>query len=212
MVKCFRSLATLTFVLTTAATVDADDDCAKMSEMIQPLLLARQFAQAEPLVRTCLREHPRQVSLLSQLDIALNGQGKHQAADQVRKRILKTWHRNHEADWRARGSPVAEATWARMISSSREYDVIGAEYFVPEVLGTEPPQIVVYYKVIALPRVKEKFPRLFKLEMSDLGVKFYVLREIFDDGGRQVRPYGNEKPNLQRVVTDAIHVLDSQDR
>ncbi|MDX1488872.1 MAG: hypothetical protein R3268_11765, partial [Acidiferrobacterales bacterium] len=168
MAKCFISLATLILVLTRAGTVDADDDCAKISERIQPLLLAHQFAQAEPLVRTCLREHPRQVVLLSQLDIALNGQGKHQEAERVRERILQTWHQNHEASWRARGSPVGEATWARMILSSREYDVIGAEYFVPEVLGTEPPQIVVYYKVIALPKVEGKSPRLFKLEMSDL--------------------------------------------
>ncbi len=31
IVTCFRSLAALTFLLTTAATVDADDDCAKTS-------------------------------------------------------------------------------------------------------------------------------------------------------------------------------------
>lgn len=212
IVKCFRSLAALTFVLTTAAAVDADDDCAKTSEMIERLLLARHFAQAEPLVRTCLSEHPGQLSLLSKLDIVLNGQGKRQAADQVRERILQTWHRNHEADWRARGSPVAEATWARMVSSSQEYYVIGAEYYVPEVLGAEPPQILVYYKVIALPRVDGKSPRLFKLEMSDLGMKFYVLRETFRNGGRQVKPYGNDKPDLPRVVIDAIHFLDSEDR
>lgn len=48
--------------------------------------------------------------------------------------------------------------------------------------------------------------------MSDLGMKFYVLREIFRNGGRQVRPYGNDKPDLRRVVTDAIHFLDSEDR
>lgn len=210
--KCFRILIVPVVLLGTVGNVFPDNDCAQKSRKIQELIFASQFKQAEPLVRSCLDKGSDELYFLSQLDIVLNGQGNHGAADRVRNQILETWHQKHEAEWRAKGSPVAQATWARMVSSSHEYYVIGAEYYVPEVLGSEPPQIMVYYKMIALPKVEGKQPRLFKLEMSELVSKFYVLRETFRRGGRQVIPYGESKPDLRQVVTDTINYLDSENR
>jgi hypothetical protein len=209
IVKVFIFLVVLLLLFGTVNDGHVSDDCRGRSREIQQLFFAGQFEHAEPLVRSCLDKLPEDLYFLIQLDIALNGQEKYGAADRVRDQILEIWHREHEGDWKAKGSPVAEASWARLILSSREYYVVGAEYYVPEVLGSEPPQILVYYKVIALPKVEGKQPRLFKLEMSEIVTKYYVLRETFRSGGRQVVPYGDRKPDIRQVVADAIAYLDT---
>jgi hypothetical protein len=58
--------------------------------------------------------------------------------------------------WIAKGSPVGESSWARVVGRSKEYDVFGVEYFVPRLLrggpiDKDPEALIAYYKVIAFP-------------------------------------------------------------
>ena len=53
--------------------------------------------------------------------------------------------------------------------------------------------------------------RVFKLEMSKIVEEFYVLRELIQNGGgRQIIPYGINKPQLQQLLTDAMGYLDAE--
>ena len=189
-------------------TTSAQENFEEKSRRVQAFLLDGKFDDAEPLVRECLEEAPKDISLLSQLDQVLNGQRKYAEADLVRDRIRMIWKKEHERNWRKKGAPVGEATWARMIVSSRDYHVIGTEYFTPEVLRPEP-TITTFYKVIALSKMEGRIARLFKLEMSDIVGKFYVLREDWGSGGRQIIPYGESMPDIRQVVADAVDYLDS---
>jgi hypothetical protein len=206
--KRFTFIIVLLLLVVIADAVYAYGDCRKKSAEIQQLIFAGQFEEAEPLVRRCLDKLPEDLSFLSKLDIVLNGQGKYSASEQVHDQILEIWNQKHAAKWRAKGSPVREATWARIVTHSRDYYVIGTEYYTPEVLGEAPAQILVFYKVIALPMADENEARLFKLEMSEIETKYYVLRESLGNGGRQVIPYGDQKPDLRQVVTDSVSYLD----
>ena len=66
--------------------------------------------------------------------MVLNGQGKSREADELRERIRKLWEKDYKAEWIAKGSPVGESSWARVVGSSKDYDVFGVEYFVPRLL------------------------------------------------------------------------------
>ena len=175
---------------------------------MQQLLFAGEYDRAEPPVRKCVKQHPKEVAYLSKLDIVLNGQGKYAEAGKLREQILDIWHRYYEADWRARGAPVAESSWARMIVSTKNYIVIGTEYFVPQLLNDDPP-LKAFYKIIAMPRSEDRQARLFKLEMSQWDeTKFHVLREQFQSGGKQIVQYGEKRPAFHRMVEDAAAYLD----
>jgi hypothetical protein len=187
-----------------------DVDLGDKSERIQELVFAGRYAEAEPIVRECLEKGPREIYFLSQLDIVLNGQGRHADADRVRDRIRTIWEEDYRAGWIAKGSPVAQATWARVIVPARDYNVVGAEYFVPEGLGANEPRIVSFFKVIALPRAGGAGGRVFKLEMSRLVEEYHVLREVLGRGGRQVIPYGKDKPDIRRLVKEAVAFLDGE--
>ena len=191
--------------------VTDEDDLNQISRIIQTFIFARRFEEAEPYVRKVLQRVPEELYFLSQLDIVLNGQGKYQEADELRNHIRSIWESKYKANWIAKGSPVAEATWARMIVSTPKYEIIGAEYFQPEVIGTSPFTITSFYKIIVLPKSKAHMTRVFKLEMSKLVEEFYVLRELIQNGGgRQIIPYGINKPQLQQLLTDAMGYLDAE--
>ena len=115
-----------------------EDDLNQMSRIIQTFIFAGRFEEAEPYVRKVLQRVPEDLYFLSQLDIVLNGQGKYQEADELRKHIRSIWESKYKTNWIAKGSPVAEATWTRMIVSTPKYEIIGTEYFRPEVIGTSP--------------------------------------------------------------------------
>ena len=184
------------------------DDCVKQADQMQQLLFAGEYDKVEPAIRNCVKKHPKEVAFLSKLDIVLNGQGKYTEAGKLRKQILEIWHQYYEADWRARGSPLRESSWARMILSTNDYVVIGVEYFVPQLLNEDPP-LKAFYKVIALPRSKDINARLFKLEMSQWDeTKFHVLREQFENGGKQIVQYGDKRPAFHRIVKDAAAYLE----
>jgi hypothetical protein len=148
--------------------VTDEDDLNQMSRIIQAFIFAKRFEEAEPYVRKILQRVPEELYFLSQLDIVLNGQGKYQEADELRKHIRSIWESKYKANWVANGSPVAEATWARMIVSTPKYEIIAAEYFQPEVIGASPFAITSFYKIIVRPKSKANMTRVFKLEMSNL--------------------------------------------
>lgn len=185
-------------------------DLEKTAKQIQAFIFAGKFAEAEPLVHRCLQRAPKELYFLSQLDIVLNGQGKYQEADVLRDRIREIWEQDYKADWIVTGSPVSKATWARMLVPAQTYYVVGAEYFQPEVLGSEF-TITSFYKIIAQPKSEDEETRVFKLEMSNIVEEFYVLRELLKDGGgRQIIQYGGTKPDFRTVVGDTRAYLDAE--
>ena len=177
----------------------------------QNLIFAEKYEEAEAVIRECLKVVPENLHFLSQFDIVLNGQGKYTDADKLSDQIRKVWIENHRDKWLADGSPVARATYARMVVPTRKYTVIGAEYYQPEVIGTDA-TITSFYKVIVYPRENGEEPRLFKLEMSNLVEEYYVLRELHLDGsgGTQVIPYGPKKPEFRQVLQDAVRYLSEE--
>ena len=209
--KRFTFAVLLLLVVVMAGAVDAYADCKEEAAEIQQFIFAEKFEEAEPIVRKCLEGFPEDLAFLSNLDIVLNGQGKFNASKQVHDQILEIWKRDYEPKWREKGSPVSESSWARMVMQSKDYHVIGTEYYTPEPLGKEPATIYSFYKLIAFPKDDEGEARLFKLEMSDILGKYYVLRESFGNGGGAQRiPYGDQKPELRRVVKEAVSYLDNE--
>jgi len=83
---------------------------------IENLLKSGEFEKAEPLVRECLRQVPHEIYFLGQLEMSLNGQGKYAEADQVAARVRQVWKSEYKEQWIANGSPVAEASWARIMA------------------------------------------------------------------------------------------------
>ena len=212
--KRIALIALLLVVVVTAFAIDAhaEGDCKEDAVSIQRFIYAEKFKEAESLVRMCLERHPEDLGFLSSLDVVLNGQGKYDDADKVRVQILEIWNRDYKEKWIENGSPVRESSWARMVMKSKDYHVIGTEYYTPEPLGEKkPPMIVSFYKLIVFPKAKGEKARLFKLEMSDILGKYYVLRESFGDGGGAQRiPYGDTRPELHQVVKETVSFLDNE--
>jgi hypothetical protein len=178
----------------------------------QDLIFAEKYEQAEVVIRECLKVVPKNLNFLSKLDIVLNGQGKYTDADNIRDQIREIWIKNHRDKWLADGSPVARATWARMVVQTKNYLVIGVEYYQPEVIGTNFP-ITSFYKIIVHPKEKGDKPRVFKLEMSNLDRVYYVLRELYLErgGGAQIIPYGSKKPEFRKVLQGAVRYLITEE-
>jgi hypothetical protein len=196
------------------STVSAADelDLNQRALDAQDLIFAEKYERAEVVIRECLKVAPKDLNLLSKLDIALNGQGKYPDADNIRDQIREIWIENHRDKWLADGSPVARATWARMVVQTKNYFVIGVEYYQPEVIGTDFP-ITSFYKIIVHPKIKGDKPRVFKLEMSNLDRAYYVLRELYlkRGGGAQIISYGSKKPEFRQVLRAAVRYLISEE-
>lgn len=185
------------------------------SERIQTLLRAGKFDEAEPLVRECLRQAPEEIYFLGQLDMVLNGQGKFGDADELHDRIRKLWEQKYKEKWIAKGAPVAESSWARMITTSKEYYVIGAEYFIPRLLEgnnqDDPLALIALYKVIALPRQGSSPARILQLNKAR-SEKDYFLEEYSEGGIIMAAIYGRNKPDMRTVVADAVSYLDGENK
>jgi hypothetical protein len=191
----------------------SNSDLEQTSEKIQVLLRARKFDEAEPLVRECIRRLPKEIYFLAQLEMVLNGQGRFGDADKLRDRIRKLWEKDYKAAWIAKGSPVAESSWSRVVGSSKDYDVFGAEYFVPRLLEgrdrKDPLALIAYYKVIALPKEGSGPSRIFQLDKS-ASEKNYFLEEFSEKAISIAEVYGNAMPGIRSVVADAISYLDGK--
>jgi hypothetical protein len=204
-------LAALTLLL--ATTLLAQDDLSQRSELIENLLKSGEFEKAEPLVRDCLRQVPHEIYFLGQLEMSLNGQGKYAEADQVAARVRQIWKSEYKEQWIANGSPVAEASWARIMVSSKDYYVIGTEYFMPHLVGGDAAAkdktltLMAYYKVIALPKGRDGISRIFMLDKT-ASEKRYFLEEFSTKAILMVATYGNEKPDIRTLTKVVADYLD----
>jgi hypothetical protein len=191
----------------------SNSDLEQKSEKIQALLRAGKFDEAEPLARECIRQLPEEIYFLGQLEMVLNGQGKSREADELRERIRKLWEKDYKAEWIAKGSPVGESSWARVVGSSKDYDVFGVEYFIPRLLeGADRKDrlaLIAYYKVIALKKQGNGPSRIFQLNKS-ANEEHYFLEEFSQKAISMAEMYGNEMPDIRTVVRDAISYLDAK--
>jgi hypothetical protein len=145
--------------------------------------------------------------------MVLNGQRKFREADGVRDQIKKLWKEDYEEHWIAKGSPVGESSWARVVASSTEYNVFGVEYFVPRLLEganrKDPLALLAYYKVIALPKKGNRASRIFQLDKST-NEQHYFLEEFSEKAVSVAEMYGSEMPDIRIVVADTIGYLDGK--
>ncbi len=197
-----RLFLALTLVL--AVRLPAQDDLSQKSQAIEDLLKSGKFDQAEPLVRECLRQVPHEIYFLGQLEMSLKGQGKHGEADEVAARVRQIWKSEYKERWIAKGAPVAESSWARIMTASRDYYVIGTEYFLPHPLGGD---LMADYKVIALPMRKESGSRIFMLDKA-ASEKNYFLEEYTRNAIVMVAAYGKEKPDIRDLTKKVADYLD----
>jgi hypothetical protein len=194
----------LALILLLAITRPAQDDLSHKSQAIEDLLKSGEFEKAEPLVRECLRQVPHEIYFLGQLEMSLNGQGKYGEADEVAASIRQIWKSEYKKRWIAKGAPVAQSSWARIMTSSRDYYVIGTEYFLPHPLdGT----LLADYKVIALPKRKDSGSRIFMLDKAP-SEKYYFLEEYTGEAIVMVAAYGRGKPDIRDLAKKVADYLD----
>jgi hypothetical protein len=188
----------------------AQQDLGRRSENLQALLYGGKFDEAEPLARECVEQAPEEIYFLSQLEMALNGQGKVREADELRDRILKLWEQKYKEKWMAKGAPVDESSWARVIATSQEYHVIGTEYFIPRLIEgkkDDPLALYAFYKVIAFPKEGGGTSRILQLNKSK-EEKNYFLEEYSQGSIVMAKTYGAGKPDIRAVVSDAVVYLN----
>jgi hypothetical protein len=159
--------------------------------------------------REGVRQLPAEMYFLGQLEMVLNGQDKSREADEVRDQIGKLWEKDYKAKWIAKDSPVRESSWARVVGSSKDYDVFGVEYFVPRLLSEGNPALIAYDKVIALPKQGNGPSRIFQLDKYQ-HEKHYFLEEFSEKAISMAEIYGDEMPDIRTVVRDAINYLDGK--
>jgi len=199
-----------------APAVVAQDDLSRKAQEIEELLRSGQFSSAKPLARECLKHAPHEIYFLGQLEMSLNGQGKYAEDDQVAANVRQIWANEYKEKWLAKGSPIAESSWARIMIPSKDYFAIGAEYFTPHLVegsveGKEKASaLVADYKVIALPKHEGVASRIFMLNKA-AAEKDYFLEEYSRPRLSMVASYPKEKPDI-RIVTKAVVVyLDNHD-
>ena len=212
MHACFRHTVILLALIAAGTAQLSKSDLDQKSEKIQVLLRAGKYDEAEPLVRECIRQMPEEIYCLGQMEMVLNGQSKFRQADELRDRIRKLWEEDYKANWIAKGSPVGESSWARVVGFSKEYAVFGAEYFIPRLFegsAKDPSALIAYYKVIAFPKTGNGPSRIFQLDKSAIE-KHYFLEEFSDEAISLSKMYGNQIPDIRAVVADTIAYLDGK--
>jgi hypothetical protein len=136
--------------------------------------------------------------------MSLNGQRRQREADELAVRIRQIWNSEYKERWFAKGAPAAESSWARIMTASRNYYVIGTEYFVPHPLGGS---LTANYKVIALPKGKDSSSRIFMLDKA-ASEKNYFLEEYTGNAIVMVAAYGKEKPDIRDLAKKVADYLD----
>lgn len=195
-------------LLLTAVALGAEEDLVEKSHKIQRFLFDGKFVEAEPLVRDCLRQAPEEIYFLSQLDMVLNGQGRYRDADEVGDRIRTVWLKKYKEKWQAKGAPISESSWARMMSASRDYYVTGAEYFMPRVLegrSEDPLALIAFYKVIALPKQGRGPARVFQLAKAKVENNYFL--EEYAGAITLISSYAT-RPDIRALVSDTVAYLD----
>ncbi|HTY24781.1 MAG TPA: hypothetical protein VMC85_16750 [Desulfomonilaceae bacterium] len=174
---------------------------------------SEEFAKAETMARQCLLQSPDDINFLSQLEMSLNGQQKYEEADQVAARVRQIWKSKYKEEWIAKGSPVAESSWARVITSSKNYYVIGTEYFMPHRLGGDPTgndkefALIASYKIIATPKRENGSSRIFMLDKT-ASENNYFLEEFSGKAIVMVAAYGRREPDIRVLAKTVVDYLD----
>ena len=190
-------------------------DLSRRADAIDNLLRSGKFQEAEPLVRECLLQSPHEIHFLGQLEMSLNGQGKYAEDDQVAANVRQIWASEYTEEWLAKGSPVAQSSWARIMISTRDYYAIGVEYFLPHLVEGDPAakdkksNLMADYKVIALPKRKDTGSRIFQLNKT-AWEKQYWLEEYSSESITTVHVYA-VKPDIRAVTKAVADYLDQKD-
>jgi len=196
-----------------ATFVVSQDEPSQKSQEIGNLLRSEEFAKAETMARQCLLQSPDDINFLSQLEMSLNGQQKYEEADQVAARVRQIWKSKYKEEWIAKGSPVAESSWARVITSSKNYYVIGTEYFMPHRLGGDPTgndkefALIASYKIIATPKRENGSSRIFMLDKT-ASENNYFLEEFSGKAIVMVAAYGRREPDIRVLAKTVVDYLD----
>ncbi len=102
-----------------------------------------------------------------------------------------------------------------MITTSKEYYVIGAEYFIPRLLEgnnrDDPLALIAFYKVIAFPKQGSGPARILQLNKAR-SEKNYFLEEYAEGAIVMAALYGRNEPDIRAVVTDAVAHLDRKSK
>jgi len=198
-------------VIALAPALVAQDDLSQKAQQIGELLRSGEFSNAEPLVRECLKQAPHDIYFLGQLEMALNGQGKYAEDDQVAANVRQIWASEYKEEWLAKGSPVAESSWARIMISTKDYYAIGVEYFLPHLVEGKAAKdkrsnLMADYKVIALPKRKDAGSRIFQLNKT-AWEKLYWLEEYSSESVNTVHTYP-VKPDIRAITKAVAEYLD----
>lgn len=210
-IQCLSLLLLLALFLTTF--VVSQDEPSQKSREIENLLRLGEFAKAETMARQCLPQLRDDIYFLSQLEMSLNGQQKYGEADQVAARVRQIWKSDYKEKWIAKGSPVAESSWARVITTSKNYYVIGTEYFMPHRLGGDPAgkdkefALIASYKIIAIPRRENGGSRIFMLDKA-VSENNYFLEEFSGKANVMVAAYGRREPDIRDLAKTVVDYLD----
>lgn len=202
-------MITVIAALFISAVLNAADSMEDRARSVDALIKQQKYAEAEKALVSIIADHPRELFFYSQMDIALNGQKKYAEAEAVRTKLLKVWIDYYKDQWIKKGKPKGESAWARMVDQSSVYHIIGCEYFEPERMGDDA-VITNYFKILAINKKNKDDFRVFKLEMSDIIGKYYVLCEYSETAHSQIIPYGDAMPTLRVIMEDLKKVLDKK--
>ena len=195
-------LSVLSLVLALPASAGASMVDTEVELKIRDLLSAGEFKDAEKLTKKALAREPRDLTLLSFYETALASRGQVKKAKKVAaafEKVVKELEREEK--------PIP-AKRLRLVRVTERESIHAFEYVQPDdkrVTG-----ITDYYFFQVRPK-GEGETRRFYLEMSNLLRKFHVLRELFDNGGAQLKHYGDQLPALDSVVDDLVTILAPKD-
>ena len=177
------------------------------SDRVTDLINAGAYAEVEQVVHMALKRNPTNISLLSRLDVAFNGQGKSREAEFVRRKIRSIWAQECKKSSQENGELNENSTWLRIIERQSDYRLIVAEYFTPAISGEKPHHISTHYKLVVKPDDLSKSERLFRLEHSNLVGSYHVMCEISENVRRQIVSYGETMPTVRQVADDLVGFL-----
>ncbi|MEM7179802.1 MAG: hypothetical protein AAF518_02740 [Spirochaetota bacterium] len=184
-----------------------DPKINRIVEETYSLIIEEKYKSAKQKIFQCLNIYPKNFQCLIQLDIIYNCTYNAEDAQKTRAKILEIWNQDFKRDWIKQGRPIRTSTWARFVKIYGSYSVIGTEYFVPEVSGEGVLTLSNYYKIIMRPLKRNLKFRIFKLEMSNVDQKYYVLSEISNNGFTQIIPYGSKLPSFLQLMQDFEKLL-----
>ncbi|WP_016752476.1 hypothetical protein [Leptospira kirschneri] len=147
------------------------------------------------------------ISLLSFLEISLNGLQRHKQANDIRKKILSIWETKYKKTFVEENYPINLSTWTRMIIVKPNTMLVGAEYFIPYPINPNKDGFY-YHKFTLYNRFSKKPTRFFKLEKSSTTNQEYCLYEINSDGeSKQIKNYGDTLPEMKDEMSFLMEFL-----